>query len=293
MKKLRISALVFLLVLFVASAGWGVNKWQDMILQDCIYIEDDVTQTATITEINTACDGVTATAKELNALDIDKVTMFSDFNGELIDGTTAFLATKGSGAATAVAIAAGESGNLSLLSSTANASHAADGSSVTGDNLNWRADSGGLVMETTIQVDDITEVIIFAGFTDVISSTVEAPLFITAGDLDSDADNACGIVFDTEATTDQWCHGGVKATTDTVPAFSGTAPVNATDVTLRVEVSVAGAVTGYINGTAIGVAVADAVTATTALTPCVVVLNNSAAARTVLVDYIYVQSARR
>ena len=293
MKKLRISALVILLILFVASAGWGVNKWQDMILQDCIYIEDDVTQTATITEINTACDGVTATAKELNALDIDKVTMFSDFNGDLIDGTTVFLGTAGSGTSNAVAIVAGESGNLSLLSSSADAAIGANGTSLTGDNLNWRADSGGLVMETTLQVDNITEVIIFAGFTDVGSATVEAPLFITAGDLDSDATNACGIVFDTAATTDQWCHGGVKADTDTTPAFSGTAPVNATDVTLRVEVSAAGAVTGYINGTAVGVAVAEAVTATTALTPCVVVLNNSASARTVLVDYIYVQSARR
>ena len=127
MKIFRNITIALLVVLFFATTGWGVKKWVGMIIQDCTFIEDDVTQTATIAELNTACDGITATAKELNSADRDKVTMFTDFNGELIDGTTAFLGTAGSGTGNAVAIAAGESGKLSITTASDDGNHAANG----------------------------------------------------------------------------------------------------------------------------------------------------------------------
>jgi len=249
--------------------------------------------TATVAELN-ILDGVTANTAEVNALDFGtKVTMGVDFNGDLIDGTTLLIEGEGSGTANAVAIAAGEGGNISVATASDDVSHASNGSGISGANLNWRADSGGLVAECILQVDDITDVMIFFGFTDATAATVEAPIFLVAADIDSDATNACGILYDTDGTTEEWCHGGVKADADTVPAFSGTAPVNGTDVALRVEVSAAGGVRGYIDGAAIGAEVAAAVTVTTPLVPVLFVANRGAAARVVLADYMFVQSDRR
>jgi hypothetical protein len=133
---------------------------------------------------------------------------------------------------------------------------------------------------------------IFIGFTDALASTVEAPIFLNGADIDSDADNACGVIYDTDGTTAQWCHGGVKATVDTVPDYSGTAPVNATWATVRVEVSAAGAVQGFIDGVPIGDPVANAVTITTPLCPIIFVANRGGAVRNVLVDYLLVQAGR-
>jgi hypothetical protein len=249
--------------------------------------------TSSAAELN-IMDGVTAIATELNALDFStKVTMATDFNGDLLDGTTEFLGTAGSGTGNAVAIAAGEGGNCSITTSSADAAIGANGSGLSGSNLNWRADSGGLFAECRLQINNITSAMIFFGFTDATSATVEAPLFLVTTAIDSDAADACGIIFDTDGTTAQWCHGGTKAGTDTAPAYSGTAPVNATDVTLRVEVSALGGVRGYINGTAIGVEVAAAVTITTPLVPIIFVANRTTSARVVLVDYLFVQSNRR
>jgi len=237
--------------------------------------------------------GVEIPVAELRTVDpSQKVTMFTDFNGDLIDGTTELLEGEGSGTGNAVALVAGQGGKLSITTASDDGNHAANGSSIGGAKLNWRADSGGLVAECRLQIDDITDAMIFFGFTDTIPSTLEAPIFLNAAAIDSDAANACGIVYDVDGTTEQWCHGGVKANTDTTPAYSGSAPVNATDVILRVEVSALGAVRGFINGVAIGVAVANAITITTPVTPVIFVANRGAAARVVLVDYLWVQADR-
>ena len=54
----------------------------------------------------------------------------------------------------------------------------------------------------------------------------------------------------------------------------------------------AGAVQGFINGKPIGDPIANAVTITTALTPCVAVSSRSAAARILTLDYVWVQQNR-
>lgn len=150
-------------------------------------------------------------------------------------------------------------------------------------------------METRLKIDDIVEAYIFVGFTDVLpATTMEHPIDFTDGSdtLISDATDACGIVFSGDATTQEWCHGGVDTNSDTTAAFSGTAPVNDTYVILRVEVSAAGAVQGFVDGTAIGTAVASAVTPTVGLTPIVVVSNTAAAQTIMTIDYIWVQQDR-
>lgn len=218
------------------------------------------------------------------------VSWFSDFLGDALEDE--ILAGVGSGTGNAVALSVGANGRVEIKTSSADAAIGANGSSLSLGALNWRADQGGLMMETRLQIDDITDVMLFVGFTDALASTVEAPIFLVTTAIDSDADNACGIGFDTDGTTDEWFHGGVKATVDTTPDYHGAAPVAATYYTLRVEVSAAGAVQGFINDVAIGPPVANAVTITTPLCPIIFVANRGGAARNVLVDYLHVQANR-
>ena len=219
-----------------------------------------------------------------------KVTFYDDFLGDLL--LDEYIATATGGTGNAVALSIGQGGRVEIKTSSADGAISANGSSICLGALNWRADQGGLVMETRLQVDDITSVMFFVGFTDVLGSTVEAPIFLVTTAIASDATDACGVGFDTDGTTAQFFHGGVKADTDTAPAYSGTAPVNATYVTIRVEVSSAGAVRGFINGTAIGAAVAAAVTTTAPLCPIIFCANRSASVRNILVDYVWVQANR-
>lgn len=204
--------------------------------------------------------------------------------------------TAGSGTANEAvqAVANSTNGEATIKSASDDGTHAANASTISLTETNFRADKGGLAMEARIKIDDITTVALFVGFSDTVSTTVELPIFKTEGadTIDSDAANACGVAFDTDGTTDQWFQGGVKADADTAATHSGTAPANNTYVTIRVEVSTAGAVQGFINGTAIGTATANAVTATTSLTPFIVVANRAAAQRTMTIDYIWASQKR-
>lgn len=218
------------------------------------------------------------------------VCYFTDFLGDALEDE--LIAGIGSGTGNAVAISIGAGGRAEIKTSSADAAIGANGSSLGLGALNWRADQGGLFMEARLQIDNIAAVMIFVGFTDTLGSTVEAPIFLNGADIDSDATNACGVIFDTDGTTAQWCHGGVKADVDTAPAYNGAAPSAATYYTVRVEVSAAGAVQGFINGVAIGTPVANAVTITTPLVPQIFVANRGGAVRNVLVDYMLVQGNR-
>lgn len=218
------------------------------------------------------------------------VGFFDDFLGDALQDE--LLAGVGSGTGNAVAIGTGINGTATITTASDDGAHAANGSSLGLGSLAFRADQGGLFMEARLKINNITDAMFFVGFTDALGSTVEAPIFLNAADIDSDAANACGIVYDTDGTTEEFAHGGVKAGTDTVPAYSGGAPVNDTYVTLRVEVSEAGAVQGFVDGTPIGNAVANAVAVTAPLVPIVFAANRGAAARVVTLDYLWVQGNR-
>lgn len=244
-------------------------------------------------------NGATVTAAELNTLDMSaKFVLVDDFYGTWAIGdagpadTWSTTAGAGTGNQVATTVANSLGGTVTLKSASDDGTHAQNGSTFTGINLGFKANSGGLALEARLKIDAITAVALFVGFTDTISTTVELPIFLNAADLDSDATDACGIIFDTDGSTAQWCHGGVANGTDTTPAYSGTAPVADTYVILRVEVSAAGAVQGFVNGTAIGAAVASAVTATTALTPAIIIANRGAAQRVATIDWIKVEQNR-
>lgn len=221
-----------------------------------------------------------------------KVVYSTDF----LFGATAdelpLLATAGSGTGNAVAVSAGQHGRFSITTASNDTTHAGNGSGLSLDALNWRADTGGMMVETRVQLDAVTGVQLFVGFTDTVSSTVEAPIFMNAADIDSDASNAAGIMFDTDATTDVWTCGGVATDVDTAPVLSASAPSAATYYTLRVEISEAGSVRCFVDGVAVGAATASAITPSTAVVPIIFAQNRAAAARVALVDYLYVEATR-
>jgi hypothetical protein len=137
---------------------------------------------------------------------------------------------------------------------------------------------------------------VFIGFTDQIAA-LEMPFTLAAGDaLISNASNACGILFDTAADTDQWCLVGVAADVDAAKQFSGSAPVAATYETWRVEFSATGATNAsasfYRNGVLVGVVMANAIVGNTDLTPVVAAFSRGAASRNIDVDYVHVQCNR-
>ena len=224
-----------------------------------------------------------------------KAIFEEDFIGDAIDARISSTAGAGSGNAVLTITANTVNGIAILTSSNTTVNHANDASSVSLDGLNYRANQGGLAIEASVSINDVTQVAVFIGFSDVISTTVELPLFMTGADLDSDAQDACGIFFDTESNTDQWGHGGVKSDGDTAPAFSGTAPTNGAYTILRVEVDTAGGVQGYIDGVPIaGGVIANAITADdgTMLTPYIAIANRTTSARILTVDYFRVEQNR-
>jgi len=231
-------------------------------------------------------------ASDLDLIDIRaRSTMFDDFLAAAIDGRWSSTAGSGSGNAAATTVAGAVNGEITLKSASNDGTQAANFSTITTDQLNYKANQGGLMIEVRCKIDDVSEAYFFVGFTDTISTTVEGPIFMNAADIDSDATDACGVVYDIDATLDYFTVGGVKNNTDTAPTISRVAPADNTYFTVRVEVNAAGAVEGFINGASIGV-VADAVTATVALTPAIFIGNRSANQVTLTVDYAMVKQNR-
>jgi hypothetical protein len=230
---------------------------------------------------------------ELDLIDIRaRSTMFDDFLAAGIDGRWSSTAGSGTSNAAATTVAGALNGAITLKSASDDGTHAANFSTLTTDQLNYLASQGGLTIEARCKISDVSEAYFFVGFTDTISTTVEGPIFMNAAAIDSDATDACGVVYDIDATTDVFTVGGVKNGTDTDPQLSSITPVDDTWFTVRVEVSAAGAVQGFINNAPIGDPVANAVTTSVALTPAVFIGNRSANQVTLTVDYIMVKGNR-
>lgn len=259
-------------------------------------VAGNLTVTGTLTQTG-AINGI-PTAEAQTVDPSQKFTLFEDFFGTWAIGDAGpadtWSSTAGNGTSNQVAttVAGSVNGTITLKSASDDGAITANATTFTAINTSFKANQGGLVMEARLKLNDVSEAVLFVGFTDTISTTIELPIFLVAADIDSDAADACGVGYDVDGTTKQFFHGGVKAGTDTVPAYSGGAPLDDTYFTVRVEVSAAGAVTGYIDGVAIGTAVANAVTATVALTPAIIVANRSANQVIATVDYIWAQQNR-
>jgi len=158
--------------------------------------------------------------------------------------------------------------------------------------LVWRCANGKLVLEARVKMDAITNVAVFVGFTDQVG-TLEMPFTLAAADaLTSNATDAVGVLFDTNAATDNWWLVGVANDVDATKQNAGTAPTAATYETWRIEISTAGAATFWRNNAVVGTAMAAAVRNSVDLTPVVAAFSRSTASRVVDVDFLDVQAVR-
>ena len=243
---------------------------------------------------------MTASAVELSAADPSaKATLFDDF---LLTTMDPLVWSDGEGSdaqAVGPAIVAGATnGTITFRSGDAdNAAGSVDVSGTCGNGLHWQTDQGGLAMEVRVQVDDITNCSLFVGFTDAVlaDGSMEAPIEASgSGDvITAEAGDAAGILFDTDfATTPLMFNlGSVKNTAVTTVVPGTTAPVNATYNVLRVTLTAAGILEGFVDGTSIGT-IASAITVADPVTPCVLVRGRTTAVRNCTVDYIWCQQNR-
>lgn len=206
-----------------------------------------ITGATTITG-NVAITGNITASGEVKS--IAKVSYFDDFLYQtLLETSTPWILNKGSdGAAADPVIAAAEDGKIVLTAGAGDGSTAQDGSQIVCA-IPMQADSGGLVFETKLHINTaITGVSVIAGFTDV--TTLEEPATIATATITTNATDMAAFVYDDGATSKTWFAVAVDGDTDdTGNGTTGSAPVAATDQTLRIEVSADGAtILFYIDG---------------------------------------------
>mgnify|MGYP004446606385 CR=1 FL=1 len=221
------------------------------------------------------------------------VELFDDFLGDTLrtDIWGVFSGSDSQAVDPVVTATAGVSGTLSMVAGDdSTTTMAVNGTQINGD-LNWKANQGELFFETRLKVSAITNIVLFAGFTDQVAA-LEMPFTLSGTTLTSNATNAVGFLFDTGATTDDFWGQGVAADTDASQISTSTAPVADTFIRLGVKVASDGEATYFINGTQVGTAQASAVTATVALAPVIAFFTESAASATATVDYIVVSQGR-
>lgn len=161
--------------------------------------------------------------------------------------------------------------------------------------LNWQAQSGNLVFDARIRLSQATTISVFAGFTNALATTLQAPIIGSgvANGLTNNAANAVGFLYDTAMTNPGfWCVGS-KASASATAINSGIAPVAATWIQLRIEVDKSGNAKFFINGKGVGNVIQQgSVTATTPLTPVITAFTRAAGSATIDADYVFTAADR-
>ena len=214
----------------------------------------------------------------------------SDFMGAAIDPAFAGT-TENSG--TAALVVGKVNGVVNLITGTSSGNRSALTSG-----LNQKAEDGSLVFTAIVMnLTAITTRATFIGLTDTVS--LENPIEISGTTLTTNATDAVGFVYDTDATTDVVYIQGVAADVDT-PLLTAQrqnrggatfVPTAGTYDEYRIEVNVDGDAYFYINGEYVGTQ-PNAVTPTVLLTPIVLVETRTTSAATVYVDYLSNEAGR-
>lgn len=230
---------------------------------------------------------------------VSTYTLFDDFVGDTLNSNLWHNPTKGSDPATVdFAIAQDINGRIrGTTGAGAGGTMAVNGILIDGG-LSFKANTGGLSFQTRLKASAITNIVIFAGLTDQVS-TLEMPFTLSGSTLTSNTTDGVGFLFDTGATAATWKLVGCAADTDATlqeavqsTSITTTAPAANTYQTLRVELGTDGSANFWIDGKKVGVKMSGAVTATVALTPVIAVFTKTAASATLDVDYIYVSANR-
>lgn len=160
--------------------------------------------------------------------------------------------------------------------------------------LSWKANQGDLVFEARVKLSAITNIAVFIGFTDQ-TAALEMPASLSVTTFTTNATDAVGFLFDTDATTDTIRLVGVANDVDATHQDTSLAPTAATYAVYRIELTTAGVATFYIDGVQVGSAsgLSGAVTPTVALTPVIAGFNRTTSGTpTITADYVYTSAAR-
>jgi hypothetical protein len=218
------------------------------------------------------------------------VTFMDDFLGDVLEDP--WSGAKGTNGSAVVPAINAQVGGVVRLVSGPTTTVAESISSLT-HGLNWEAAQGGLYLETRIKlVTSVADVCVNVGFSDTLATTtLEEPITLSGTTLTTNATNAVVFVFDTAATNDNWHIQGVKADTDTALNNTGVGLTADAWVKLAIAVDSAGGAEFFINDVSYGT-VANAVTATTDLTPIITIMSRTTATRTIDADYVFVTASR-
>ena len=228
-------------------------------------------------------------SREMNEV----VVWQDDFLGDIVDAKYTLLNGSDAEALDPAIVAGSKNGLLRLVSGDdATTTMAVNGTQLV-LGLNWDASiaKGRLFMETLWQVDVITDVVIYTGFTDSIA--LEMPFTISGTTVTSNATDAVGFVFDTNQTTDRFYAVGVDTNTDAIEELLDTAPIAATNIRLGVELWDDGEANFYIDGVLKNTTVMTAAATPGAnMTPTVAMFSETATVRNLDLDYLRVEMAR-
>ncbi len=216
-----------------------------------------------------------------------KVKVFEDFLGPAVDETNDWLpGTSGTGS---TSINIDDNGYQRITTGTTTGNIES-----TSSTLIWEPENGGpLTFEARVKsVTDILTRAYFIGFSDVAQgTTLQNPIEMSGTTLTTTAPDAVGFMYDTAADNDYWYLVGVKADADATSVNTEIAPT-ITDQTLRVVVNEEGDAKFFIDGKYVG-EVKDAVTASDKLCATVLVENRSSTtARSLDIDYLYIEGGR-
>lgn len=228
-----------------------------------------------------------------------RVVLMDDFLGDVIaDQWNGRVGSNGSATLPAVQLTATAIDNGRVLLKTGNdagGTMALNGCQLDSA-LNWICNKGGLLFESRVRLNaGITSVAWFVGFTDQVAA-LEMPFTLAAGNvLTSNASNAVGFLFDTDADTDNWWAVGVADDVDATKQDLGVAPVSGTFETLRVDINRSGTAVFRRNGQVIGSVMTGALqgpTSSDELTPVIAGFARGASQRQFEADYIYCEQNR-
>lgn len=167
---------------------------------------------------------------------------------------------------------------------------AVNGVQSTYTSTNFHPFVGGLRLEARVRTNN-TSAWTFIGFTDSVS--LEDPITLSGTTLTSNATDACGFLFDPNATAANIHLVGVKADVDATRVDTGIAYSTTTKI-YEMEIDDTGAARFWVNGALAGT-VANCVTSSAGLTPGLtpyIGLNARSSSTTQTIDYTLVEQDR-
>lgn len=151
----------------------------------------------------------------------------------------------------------------------------------------WWYPAKNCIVEMRFKIDVITNVAIFAGFSDAVSEASSLlPFGLVTATLTDTATDAAGFLYDTRQTAAYFNYVNTKNNTEAFTQLASTyVPVAATFLTIRVAIDTSGNARYYWNGAKVGYK-ASAVSTTVPLVPFFGIRNNNASAHVATLRYV-------